>query len=58
MSKFVSDLKGDCPRRDVHSLHERCDVLCPDLPKVLWMARKPIEISKFAAVAAVPAPRP
>jgi hypothetical protein len=35
MSKFVSDLKGDCPRRDVHSLHERCDVLCPDLPKAL-----------------------
>jgi hypothetical protein len=38
MSKFVSDLKGGCPRRDAYSLHERCDVLCPDLPKV--MARK------------------
>jgi hypothetical protein len=35
MSNFVSDLKGDRSRRDVHSLHERCDVLCPDLPKVL-----------------------
>jgi hypothetical protein len=35
MSKFVSDLKGDCPRRDAHSLHERRDVLGPDLPKVL-----------------------
>ena len=35
MSAWVRDLKGDCPRRDAHSLHERCDVLCPDLPKVL-----------------------
>jgi hypothetical protein len=35
MSKWISDLKANCPRRDAHSLHERCDVLCPDLPKVL-----------------------
>jgi hypothetical protein len=35
MSKWLSDLKGDCPKRDAHSLHERCDLLCPDLPKVL-----------------------
>jgi hypothetical protein len=35
MSKWVSDLKADCPRRDAHSLNDRCDVLCPDLPKVL-----------------------
>ena len=35
MSKWLSDLKGDCPKRDVHSLHERCDLVCPDLPKVL-----------------------
>jgi hypothetical protein len=30
MSKWLSDLKGDCPKRDVHSLHERCDLLCPE----------------------------
>lgn len=35
LSKWVSDLKGDCPKRDVHALHERCDVIRPDLPKVL-----------------------
>jgi len=29
MSKWVFDLKGDCPKR------ERCDLICPDLPKVL-----------------------
>ena len=23
------------PKRDAHSLHERCDLVCPDLPKVL-----------------------
>jgi hypothetical protein len=26
---------GPGPRRDAHSLHERCDLICPDLPKVL-----------------------
>jgi hypothetical protein len=26
---------GDCPRRAAPSLHERCDLVCPDLPKVL-----------------------
>jgi hypothetical protein len=35
MSKWVSDLKGDCPKRNAHQLHERCDLICPDLPKVL-----------------------
>jgi hypothetical protein len=33
--KWVSDLKGDCPKRDVSALHQRCDLVCPDLPKVL-----------------------
>src|SRR5262245_58087006 len=33
MSKWLSNLKGDCPKRDAHSLHERCDLVCPDLPK-------------------------
>ena len=35
MSKWVSELEGDCSNRDAHSLNERCDVVCPDLPKVL-----------------------
>jgi hypothetical protein len=26
---------GDCQRRDARALHERCDLICPDLPKVL-----------------------
>jgi hypothetical protein len=33
--RWLSDLKGDCPKRDAHSLHKRCDLQCPDLPKVL-----------------------
>jgi hypothetical protein len=35
LTRWASDLKGDCPKRDVHALHERCDLICPDLPKVL-----------------------
>ena len=35
MTRWVSDLKGDCPKRDVHALHQRCDLICPDLSKVL-----------------------
>jgi hypothetical protein len=35
MMKWKEQLNGDCPRRDEPSLHERCDLLCPDLPKVL-----------------------
>ena len=35
LTRWVSDLKGDCPKREVHALHERCDVICPDLSKVL-----------------------
>jgi hypothetical protein len=23
------------PKRDAHALHGRCDLICPDLPKVL-----------------------
>ena len=33
MSQWSSDLKG--PRQNAHQLHDRCDVRCPDLPKVL-----------------------
>jgi hypothetical protein len=35
MMKWKELLNGDCPKRDAHSLHERCDLRCPDLPKVL-----------------------
>jgi hypothetical protein len=35
MMKWKEQLTGDCPRRDALSLHERCDLICPDLPKVL-----------------------
>jgi hypothetical protein len=35
LSKWVSDLKGDCPRRNAAQMDERCELICPDLPKVL-----------------------
>jgi hypothetical protein len=35
MSTWVSDLKGDCPKRDAAGLQDRCDLVCPDLSKVL-----------------------
>lgn len=35
MTKWLYDLKGDCPKRDAHLLHDRCDLICPDMPKVL-----------------------
>jgi hypothetical protein len=35
MMKWKEQLNGDCPKRDAHGLHERCDLICPDLPKVL-----------------------
>jgi hypothetical protein len=35
MMKWKGQLNGDCPRRDAHNLHERYDLICPDLPKVL-----------------------
>jgi hypothetical protein len=34
-TKWLSDLRDDCPKRDVPQLHERCDLVCPDVPKVL-----------------------
>jgi hypothetical protein len=35
MMKWKEHLNGDCPRRDARSLNELCDLICPDLPKVL-----------------------
>ena len=34
MSAWELDLKGDCPKRDGR-LTDRCDLICPDLPKLL-----------------------
>ena len=34
MMKWREQLNGDCPRRDAR-MPERCDLICPDLPKVL-----------------------
>jgi hypothetical protein len=35
MMIWKEQLNGDCPKRDAHSPMERCDLRCPDLPKVL-----------------------
>jgi hypothetical protein len=35
MSKWVSELRGDYPKREASQLRDRCDVVCPDLSKVL-----------------------
>jgi hypothetical protein len=35
MMKWKEQLNGDCPRRDARTLHERCDLIWPDLPKVV-----------------------
>jgi hypothetical protein len=35
MMKWKEQLNGDCPRRDAQGLHERCDLICPDLPKIV-----------------------
>ena len=35
MMKWKEQLSADCPRLDAHSMTERCDLICPDLPKVL-----------------------
>jgi hypothetical protein len=33
--RWKEGLAADCPKRDAHALHGRCDLICPDLPKVL-----------------------
>jgi len=34
-TKWLSDLRGDCPKRDIPQLHERCNPFCPDVPRVI-----------------------
>jgi len=35
MMKWREMPNADCPKRDATALHNRCDLVCPDLPKVL-----------------------
>jgi hypothetical protein len=35
MMKWKEQLNGNCLRRDARNLSERCDLICPDLPKVM-----------------------
>jgi hypothetical protein len=35
MMKWKRQLNGDRPKRDAAQMQDRCDLLCPDLPKVL-----------------------
>jgi hypothetical protein len=35
MAEWLWGLKQDCPRREAHMFAERCDLRCPDMPKVL-----------------------
>jgi hypothetical protein len=35
MMKWRDQLTGDCPKRDAHELHGRCDLIWPGLPRVL-----------------------
>jgi hypothetical protein len=35
LMKWKEQLNGDCPKRDAHGMYERCDLICPDLPKVV-----------------------
>jgi hypothetical protein len=32
MMKWKEQLNGDCPRRDAPQMHDRCDLVYPDLP--------------------------
>jgi hypothetical protein len=35
MMKWREMLNADCPKRDASQLHDRCNLVCPDLPKVV-----------------------
>lgn len=35
MMQWKEQLHGNCLRRDARNLSERCDLICPDLPKVM-----------------------
>jgi hypothetical protein len=35
LMKWREMLNAVCPKRDASQLHDRCDLICPDLPKVV-----------------------
>ena len=35
LMKWMQMLNSDCPKRDALQLRDRCDLICPDLPKAL-----------------------
>jgi hypothetical protein len=35
MMTWREQLSGGCPKRDAPQLHDRCDLICPDLPRVI-----------------------
>ena len=35
MMNWREQLSSDCPQRYAPQLHDHCDLICPDLPKVL-----------------------
>ena len=35
MMKWREMLNANCPKQDATGLHNRCDLVCPNLPKVL-----------------------
>jgi hypothetical protein len=35
ISKWLSELKLDCLKREAFQLQDRCDLICPDLPMVV-----------------------
>jgi hypothetical protein len=48
MMKWREQLNGDCPKRDAHELHGRCDLICPDLPNLAhhWTISAPVHRSE------------
>jgi hypothetical protein len=48
MSKWVSDLRGDCPKRNAAHLNERCDLICcPTLGAAASKSSNPLSVSEF-----------
>jgi hypothetical protein len=35
MMEWKEQLNGDCPKRGAPQMHDRCDLICSDPPKVL-----------------------
>jgi hypothetical protein len=38
--KWKEQLNGDCPKRDAHSMLERCDLICPVMKVVRDRSRR------------------